>query len=187
METKIQNFVWKNIVYRFGIPRTIISNNGWQFDSQSFKEFCLVLGIKNQFSSRPPPGQWKDISDEPDIAQDHQNSGGRSKTIVRTQTGETPFRLTYGIEAVIPVEVGINSMRRQVFSESSNDDQLRVNLDFLDEVRDGASQTMTKCQQKMAEYCNKRVKLKRLNIGDLVLRKVTPATKDQTQGKLGLT
>ena len=27
-ETKVQNFVWKNIVYRFGIPRTIISDNG---------------------------------------------------------------------------------------------------------------------------------------------------------------
>ena len=32
-EAKIQNFVWKNIVYRFGIPRAIISNNGRQFDS----------------------------------------------------------------------------------------------------------------------------------------------------------
>ena len=60
-------------------------------------------------------------------------------------------------------------------------------MDFLDEVRDGASQKMTKYQQKMAEYYNKRVKLRRLNIGDLVLCKVTPATKDLTQGKLGPT
>ena len=28
MEAKVWNFVWKNIVYRFGIPQTIISNNG---------------------------------------------------------------------------------------------------------------------------------------------------------------
>ena len=46
---------------------------------------------------------------------------------------------------------------------------------------------MMKYQQKMVEYYNKGVKLKRLNIGDLILRKVTPATKDPTQGKLGLT
>jgi len=39
----------------------------------------------------------------------------------------------------------------------------------------------------MAEYYNKRVKLRQLNIGDLVLCKVTPATKDPTQGKLGPT
>ena len=46
---------------------------------------------------------------------------------------------------------------------------------------------MAKYQQKMTEYYNKRVKLKRLDIGDLVLRKVTPATKDPTQGPLGPT
>ena len=39
-ETKVQNFVWKNIVCRFGIPRTIISNNGRQFDSQGFSHFA---------------------------------------------------------------------------------------------------------------------------------------------------
>ena len=40
---------------------------------------------------------------------------------------------------------------------------------------------------KMSKYYNKRVKLRRLNIGDLVLRKVTLATKDPTQGKLSPT
>ena len=39
----------------------------------------------------------------------------------------------------------------------------------------------------MAEYYNKRVKLKRLDIGDLVLRKVTQVTKDPSQGKVGPT
>ena len=39
----------------------------------------------------------------------------------------------------------------------------------------------------MTEYYNKRVKLRRLNVGDLVLRKITPATKDSVQGKLGPT
>ena len=47
-EAKVQNFVWKNIVYRFGIPRTIISDNDRQFDSQTFRSFCSNLGIKNK-------------------------------------------------------------------------------------------------------------------------------------------
>ena len=67
-----------------------------------------------------------------------------------------------------------------MFHKEDNDDQLRVNLDCLDEVREKAFDKMTKYQQKMAEYYNKRVKLIRLDIGDLVLRKVTPATKDPT-------
>ena len=109
------------------------------------------------------------------------------RTTTRTPTGETPFRLIYGIEAVIPVEVGVTSTRREAFHEESNDDHLRINLDCLDEVREEASIRVTKYQQRMADYYNKMVKLRRLDIGDLVLRKVTPATKDPAQGKLGLT
>ena len=107
------------------------------------------------------------------------------RTTARTPTGETPFNLTYGTEAVIPVEVGLTSRRREFFDEQNNDDQLKQNLDFLDKVRDQAAQRMAKYQQKIAEYYNRRVKLKKFNIGDLVLRKVTLAMKDPTQGKLG--
>ena len=108
-------------------------------------------------------------------------------TPFRTPMGETPFRLTYGTEAVIPVEVGVASTRRTTFNEEGNDDKLRLNLDCLDEVRDKASSRMAEYQWKMAEYYNKRVKLRQLDIGDLILRKVTTATKDPTQGKLGPT
>ena len=109
------------------------------------------------------------------------------RTTARTPTGETPFRLTYDTEAVIPVEVGVTSIKRGTFNEGLNNDELRLNLDFLDEVRDNASSKMTKYQKKMAEYYNKRVKFRRLDIGDLVLRKTTTATKNPTQGKLGPT
>ena len=68
------------------------------------------------------------------------------KTTVRTPTGETPFRLTYGTEVVIPIKVGVNSMKREAFNEDNNNDQLRVNLDYLDEVRDEASRKMMKYQ-----------------------------------------
>ena len=51
-------------------------------------------------------------------------------------------------EAVIPVEVGITSTRREAFNEEDNDDLLRVNLDCLDEVRDKAFSKMTEYQKK---------------------------------------
>ena len=49
-EAKIRSFVWMNVICRFGILMTIISDNGRQFDNQSFKNFYSNLGIKNQFS-----------------------------------------------------------------------------------------------------------------------------------------
>ena len=88
---------------------------------------------------------------------------------------------------MIPVEVGLTSTKRAAFSEEGNDDKLQLNLDCLDEVRDKTSSRMAKYQQKMAEYYNKRVKLRQLDIGDLVLCKYSAATKDPSQGKLGPT
>jgi len=54
-KSRIQSFVWKNIICRFGIPLTIISDNGRQFDNQAFRDFYSGLGIKNQFSSLGHP------------------------------------------------------------------------------------------------------------------------------------
>ena len=202
-EAKIRNFVWKNIICKFGIPMTIISDNGWQFINQDFMDFCSNLSIRNQFSSPGHPqtnGQTevtnrtllKIIKAKLDDAkgawpEELPNVLWAYRTTARTPTGETPFRLTYGTEVVILVKVGVTRIRRDVFNEESNDNHLRINLDCLDEVREKASIRMTKYQQKMADYYNKRVKLRRLDIGDLVLRKVTLATRDSAQGKLGPT
>ena len=73
------------------------------------------------------------------------------RTTARTPIGETPFRLTYGTEAVILVEVGVTSVRKGTFNLGCNDDELRLNLDCPDEVRDNASSKMTKYQLKMAK------------------------------------
>uniref|UniRef100_A0A2N9I0I0 Uncharacterized protein n=1 Tax=Fagus sylvatica TaxID=28930 RepID=A0A2N9I0I0_FAGSY len=48
-------FVWKNIITRFGIPKTIISDNGTQFTSKPFTKYCSELGIKNVYSSPAYP------------------------------------------------------------------------------------------------------------------------------------
>ena len=89
------------------------------------------------------------------------------RTIARTLAGEIPFNLTYDIEAVIPIEVRVTRKRRGFFDEEGNDDQLKMNLVYLDEVRTEASQRMTMYRQKMASYYNKRVKFRssRLTLG----------------------
>ena len=50
IEKNIRNFVWRNIICRYSIPRVLISDNGKQFDNDSFRDFGLQLGIKNHYS-----------------------------------------------------------------------------------------------------------------------------------------
>lgn len=60
------------------------------------------------------------------------------------------------MEVVIPVKMGVTSLRKEFFNEDRNDDQLKLNLDCLDEIRDQASQRMARYRQKMAEYTTRR-------------------------------
>ena len=39
-EKNVCNFIWKNIIYRFGIPIVLVSNNKKQFDNDAFRYFC---------------------------------------------------------------------------------------------------------------------------------------------------
>ena len=50
-----KKFIWKNIITRFGVPHTLISKNGLQFDSKSFKRYCYDLEITNRYSTLAYP------------------------------------------------------------------------------------------------------------------------------------
>uniref|UniRef100_A0A2N9FY66 Uncharacterized protein n=1 Tax=Fagus sylvatica TaxID=28930 RepID=A0A2N9FY66_FAGSY len=202
-EKNIRGFVWKAIICRFGIPRAFISDNGRQFDNSPFREFCEELGIHNHYSSpgHPQANGQVEVTNRSLLKMIKTRLEGAKglwpeelpnilwayRTTARTPTGETPFRLTYGTKAVIPVEVGLTTWRTNNYDEESNDAQLRSNLDLVDEVRDQAEARTRVYQQRMARYYDRRVKHREFKVGDLVLRKVTLATKDPTQGKLGPT
>ena len=57
------------------------------------------------------------------------------RTTARAPTGETPFRLTYGSEAVFSAEVGLKSYRVHNHDENKNDEAMRLQLDLVDELR----------------------------------------------------
>ena len=54
-DVDVKKFVWKNIITRFGVSDSLISDNGLQFDSKAFREFCSGLGIRNRYSSPTYP------------------------------------------------------------------------------------------------------------------------------------
>jgi hypothetical protein len=47
----VKKFFWQNIIYRFGVPRTLTVDNGKQFNSDKFKELCKSIGTKIAFAS----------------------------------------------------------------------------------------------------------------------------------------
>ena len=54
-DVDVKRFVWKNIVTRFGIPHSLISDNGLQFDSKAFRRYYCKLGIMNRYSTPTYP------------------------------------------------------------------------------------------------------------------------------------
>nr|XP_025703449.1 uncharacterized protein LOC112805264 [Arachis hypogaea] len=105
-------------------------------------------------------------------------------TTTHSTTKETPFRLVYGSEAMIPIEVSQSSLRTQAI----NHDQARLaELDLVEEIRDIAAIRHRALQQQLARRYSKKVIPKGFQIGDLVLRKTEQARRPSTHGKLAAT
>ena len=71
------------------------------------------------------------------------------RTTPRMSTGETPFSMTYGAEAVIPLEIGFPTSRSSSFNPSDNDEQLTKSLDLIEEKRENAMVQLAYYQQKL--------------------------------------
>ena len=200
-EQKIRNFVWRAIICRFGIPRALVSDNGKQFDNAKFRDLCAELGIKNYYLFPAHPqsngqaevtirtlkaalktkledlkGKWVEYL--PEVLWAY-------RTTQKSATRETPFALTFGTEAVAPVEIELKSPRIELATVEHNDEVLRLNLDLLDEKREQVLRRTEDYQRKKAKYYNKKVKPGSYMLGDLVLKKLLPARKNPAHRKLG--
>ena len=106
------------------------------------------------------------------------------RTTPRRLTGETPFSMSYGAEVVIPLETGFLTLRTQLFNPSDNDELLERSLDLIEERRESAMIQLAYYQHKLKQGYDAKVKLRPLEPGDLVLRKVLGTTKNPAWGKL---
>ena len=77
------------------------------------------------------------------------------RTTTRVPTGETPFKLTFGTEAIMLVEVGLTSLRDKTYKGQKNQQELNNNLDLIDEVREETMKRMAKHKEAMAKYYNR--------------------------------
>ncbi|KAG7548009.1 Ribonuclease H-like superfamily [Arabidopsis suecica] len=127
-DSVVKTFLWKHIIYRYGVPYEIVTDNGPQFISNDFEDFCSAWGIKLSYSTpRYPQGNGQAKASNKTILSNLKKrlsarKGGwydelqpvlwAYRTTPRRATGETPFSLVYGIEAVVPAELNVPGLRR---------------------------------------------------------------------------
>ncbi|PNX98275.1 gag-pol polyprotein [Trifolium pratense] len=194
----ILRFFKKNILARFGIPQVVVTGNGTQFTNKYFQEFLAAIKTKQHFTSVEHPqtnGQAESANRVILRGLKRRLVEGKNKwveelwsvlwayrTTPHSTTGETPFRLTYGTEAVIPVEVEELTWRtRQPLSEEENDEAIREELDLVEELRTAASLHEASLKQKVAARHNLKVIAREFDVDSLVLRR---NAKDSNHGKL---
>ena len=135
-----KRFVWRNIVTRFGVPRTLISDNGLQFDSKAFRRYCCEQGITNRYSTPAYPQGNRQAEASNMVIVNRlkkrlDDAQGRwieellhvlwaYRMTPRWSTGETHFAMTYGAETVIPLEANFPTLRTNSFTPSGNDELL---------------------------------------------------------------
>ena len=87
----------------------------------------IVNGLKKRLNDAK--GKW--VEELPHVLWTY-------RTTPRRSTGETPFSMTYGTEAVIPLETGFPTSRTNSFNPMGNDEQLTKSLDLVEEKRESA-------------------------------------------------
>ena len=160
-----KKFIWKNIVTRFGTPCTLISDNGLQFDSKTFRKYYGDFGITNWYSTPAYPqgngqaeavnkvivnglkkrlddvkGRW--VEELPHVLWTY-------RTTPRRSTEETPFPMTYGAEAVLPLETSFPTLKSSTFTLRNNDELLGRSLDLAEEKRERAMIQLAYYYQKL--------------------------------------
>ncbi|GKB45142.1 reverse transcriptase domain-containing protein [Tanacetum coccineum] len=105
------------------------------------------------------------------------------RTMVKSSNGETPFSLTYGMEAVIPAEIGIPTFRTAEVNVAENDEVLEINLELLEEKREQATIREANSKRQMEKYYNTKVRNTSFKPGDLVYRS-NEASHVEDTGKL---
>ena len=162
---QVKRFVWDNIVCRFGLPGEIVSDNEKQFCDNPFKDWCTKLNTTQHFASVKHPqtnglveranrslgegikarmdkhkGRWVDELSH--VLWAH-------RTSIKVSTGDTPFSLVYGTEAVIPAEIGMPTIRTAEVNVATNNDERRIDLDLLEERCERAAIREAKAKSKM--------------------------------------
>lgn len=196
----VVDFVHSNIICRFGTPRTIITDNAANLNSNLMKEVCEQFKIVHHNSTpyRPKANRAVEAANKnikkilrkmvQGTRQWHEKLPFALlgyRTIVHTSIGATPYLLVYGTEAVIPAEVKIPSLRIIIEAEIEDTEWVKTRLKQL--ILIDKKRLTTVCfgqlyQQRMARAYNKKVHPRHLEVGQVVLKNILPH-QEEAKGK----
>ncbi|KAL3741040.1 hypothetical protein ACJRO7_022199 [Eucalyptus globulus] len=192
----VVKFIRHDIIARYGVPEAIVTDNGTNLNNKFIDELFSKFKIKHLNSSpyRPQMNGAVEAANKnikkilAKTAENYRDWHDRLpfalmayRTSIRTSTGATPFSLVYGMEAVLPVEVEIPSLRvlSQVeLSEAEWTQQRFEQLNLIDEKRLKALCHGQAYQRRVAKSFNQKVRPRHFEVNDLVLRKVLPIFPD---------
>jgi hypothetical protein len=197
------NFIKEHVIHRFGIPQTFTTDGGSVFISEEFRKFTTDLGIKLIRSSPyyaqangqaeasnhsliklikrnidEHPRRWHKVLSEALWA--HRIScHGAKKT--------SPYHLVYGQEAVLPWEITAGPRRVEFQNDLTAEEYVALMNDNVEDLTELKLWSLEKIKENMANVArayNKKVKLKEIQVRDLVWEAMLPSgTKDSAYGK----
>ncbi|CAM8999249.1 unnamed protein product [Rhodiola kirilowii] len=184
----VVDFITKHIIYQHGVPQRIVTDNGKQFSNKLMTNLCEKFKFKQYKSSMyNTPANGLAEAFNKTLCNLLRKVVGKSKrdwhekigealwayrTTYKTPTQATLYALVYGVEAVLPLELQIPSMRIAIQEGLSSDenDKLRLaELEALDEKRLQAQQSLQCYQARLSRAFNKKVRPRSFQKGDLVL------------------
>jgi len=188
-----QSGEWKDIICRYGIPHTIITDNGRQFIDKELAKFYTSLGIKHVTSSveHPQTNEQAKAANKVilvELRKRLDNAKDRwpeelvevlwaYKCTPQSATNESPFSLVYGADAMIPVEIGEPSLRRELYDLVQNHQNMITHLDLLPELREKTQIRNLAAKQRVARKYNVNLCPRSFAKGDLVWRMASSARK----------
>jgi hypothetical protein len=179
-----------DIIHRFGVPNSNLTDNGSQFTSRKFMEFCnkyhirvdwaavahpqtnckverangmILQGLKPRIFDRLNKSSRRWLQELPAVVWSLRTTPSRA-------TGFSPFFLVYGVEVVLPMDLEYGSSRVKSYDEGANQRAREDSLDQLDEARTVALMHTTRYQQELRRYQARKIRRRDFDEGDLVLR-----------------
>jgi hypothetical protein len=183
-----ERFIRNHIITRYGVPHELITDNGKNFVARRIEEYLQQYKIQHHRSSPYRPQMngavesanknlVKILKKTIDSGRDWHEKLAYAlwayRTSIRTSTGVTPYSLVYGMEAVLPLEVEIPSLRilkEADLTEAEWVEERLAQLNLIDEKRLSAMHHAQCYQKRIARAYQKKVRPREVKPGDLVLK-----------------